>query len=250
MWCKVLSSGLLVTVLVVPVAAGAAAPSPTATERTCRGETATIIGTSGADRLTGTRGPDVIVGLGGNDRIDGLAGDDVLCGNGGADHLVGSRGRDGLYGGRDLHEQRRRRTAVWGDLLEGGPGDDVMSAGFQKLPERASIYRRDVVSFRHSASAVTLDLGEGTSVGEGADVVVASRYLQVSGTRYDDVLQGSTKAEILDGGRGDDQVYGGAGRDTVLGYDGNDRLYGQQGPDFIISTSGVSTVDGGADGTG
>ena len=148
MLCKVLTVGLVVPVLVVPVAA--AVPSPSATERACRDMTATIVGTAGDDRLTGTRGPDVIVGLGGNDTIVGLSGDDLVCGNGGADDLGGGRGNDQLYGGRDQHEQRGRRTVISGDRLEGGLGDDHLSVGFDRWAGRVAIQRRNSVSFRHS----------------------------------------------------------------------------------------------------
>jgi Ca2+-binding RTX toxin-like protein len=45
---------------------------------TCHGESATIVGTSGADNLHGTSGHDVIVGRGGNDVIDGRGGNDTI----------------------------------------------------------------------------------------------------------------------------------------------------------------------------
>ena len=242
---KVLPAGLLLPALLAPGVA-AAGPTPTATERTCHGLTATIVGTAGDDRITGTRGPDVVVGLGGNDRIDGRGGDDVICGNGGADDLVGGRGSDQLYGGRDLHERHGRYTRVHGDLLAGGPGDDHLDVGFQKLPGgRIAIWRRNAVTFRDSAQPVTVDLSTGTVAGEGADTVRSGRNLEVRGSRHDDVVIGSRRPETLDAGRGDDRVSGGGGRDAVLGYRGDDVLDGGPGRDFVISTRGVSTVAGG-----
>ena len=50
-----------------------------AAEVKCGGETATIVGTGGKDRLVGTDGPDVIVALGKRDRIRGKGGDDLIC---------------------------------------------------------------------------------------------------------------------------------------------------------------------------
>jgi M6 family metalloprotease-like protein len=79
-------------VLAEPAAAAAGKTS-------CLGKAATIVGTSGADRLNGTRGPDVIVGLGGNDVIKGVAGNDRLCGGPGDDRLDGGAGKDQLDGG-------------------------------------------------------------------------------------------------------------------------------------------------------
>ena len=93
---------------------------------TCRGQAATIVGTSGADTLTGTSGPDVIVGLGGNDTIKGLAGQDRICGGGGADKIVGGSGPDRLSGnaGRD-----RISGGPGGDNINGGPGRDRCNGG-------------------------------------------------------------------------------------------------------------------------
>lgn len=83
------------------VAAASTAPETGATPTTaptCRGFTATIVGTAGADVLVGTAGPDVIVGLGGNDVILGGDGNDIICGGTGDDSLVGGTGRDRIYG--------------------------------------------------------------------------------------------------------------------------------------------------------
>jgi Ca2+-binding RTX toxin-like protein len=242
---KVLVAVLLVPALGAPLTLAGPASSSPPPARTCHGMTATIVGTTGDDRLVGTRGPDVIVGRDGNDRIDGLAGDDVLCGNDGADDLVGGRGADRLYGGEDLQEPRGRRTAVSGDLLEGGPGDDRLAPGTDARSGRLMVLRQDTVSFRRSERAVHVDLGERSAVGEGVDVVVPAPHLEVNGSRHDDVLEGSRRTEILDAGRGDDRVFGGGGQDFVLGYRGDDELHGGGGPDFVVSTSGISLVEGG-----
>jgi Ca2+-binding RTX toxin-like protein len=81
---------------------------------TCGGKTATIVGTSAADRLVGTKHADVIAGLGGGDTVTGLGKGDVICGGAGRDHLSGGAGADHLYGGRGR------------DTLRGGPGRDVI----------------------------------------------------------------------------------------------------------------------------
>jgi hypothetical protein len=88
---------------------------------TCRGQRATIVGTSHNDVLGGASGRDVIVGLGGKDRLSGLGGNDVICGGPGKDTLNGGNGSDKLYGdaGKD--------TLIGGkgkDKLVGGPGKD------------------------------------------------------------------------------------------------------------------------------
>ena len=105
-----------VSVLVggVVAASVAAVPTASAAAPTCRGEVATIVGTSGDDTLTGTRGRDVIVGLAGSDTLAGLGGSDLICGNQGADTLRGGAGSDVLVPGRG------------GDLVRGHAGDDLL----------------------------------------------------------------------------------------------------------------------------
>jgi dipeptidyl aminopeptidase/acylaminoacyl peptidase len=65
----------------------------------CAGKRATLVGTSGKDRLKGTSGKDVIAGLGGKDKLLGLGKKDRLCGGGGKDKLNGGGGKDYLNGG-------------------------------------------------------------------------------------------------------------------------------------------------------
>ena len=55
---------LTAAILVVPSGPTAGAPPPL-----CAGRAATIVGTSGNDRIEGTPGDDVIAGLGGKDRL-------------------------------------------------------------------------------------------------------------------------------------------------------------------------------------
>jgi hypothetical protein len=88
-----------------------------ASEPTCLGQQATILGTSGADTIAGTAGSDVIVGLAGADLIDGLGGNDLLCGSEGGDSLSGRAGSDQISGGSG------------NDLLSGGPGSDAATGG-------------------------------------------------------------------------------------------------------------------------
>jgi uncharacterized repeat protein (TIGR01451 family) len=102
---------------------------------TCRGVTATVIGTPGGDLLVGTPGPDVITALGGNDRIVSEAGRDLVCAGSGsdfvgagtaADRVFGGAGRDRLLGrgGPDL-----LKGSGGADVLKGGPGSDRLRGG-------------------------------------------------------------------------------------------------------------------------
>ena len=128
------SLALPAVVLLALIAPGAAAHGPLAASGDvvmCAGEPATIVGTSGDDRLRGTDGRDVVAARGGDDVVRGLSGDHVPCGGRGADRLVEDPG---------AADVSRRTTIVHGDagpdrlLLtvgqgHGGDGDDVIIAG-------------------------------------------------------------------------------------------------------------------------
>jgi Ca2+-binding RTX toxin-like protein len=100
-------------------------PTPGPAPPTCKGLTATIVGTAGANRLAGTSADDVIAALGGNDTVSGLAGDDVICGGAGKDTLKGGAGPDILLGqaGRDA-----LKGGGGADLCKGGKGKDTASS--------------------------------------------------------------------------------------------------------------------------
>jgi hypothetical protein len=92
----------------------------------CGGRTATIVGTSGPDRLVGTSGPDVIVGLGGADVIIGRGGNDRICAGRGADTIRAGGGRDRVWGGRG---DDRILGQGGRDVLRGGSGQDFVFGG-------------------------------------------------------------------------------------------------------------------------
>jgi uncharacterized repeat protein (TIGR01451 family) len=134
----------VVTIVVIPRKAGAivntatvkgsskdpfaANNKATATTRvlgnaSCRGFTATLVGTPGADVLIGAGGPDVIVGLGGNDTIRSLSGADLICAGTGRDFVVGGTAADRVFGGSGSDHLFGRGGP---DALRGGAGADVL----------------------------------------------------------------------------------------------------------------------------
>jgi uncharacterized repeat protein (TIGR01451 family) len=101
----------------------------------CRGFTATVVGTPGADYLVGTPGPDVIVAFGGSDRIVGLSGRDLVCAGGGADRVAAGSAADRVFGGPGPDRLLGRggpdllKGSGGGDVLKGGPGSDRLRGG-------------------------------------------------------------------------------------------------------------------------
>ena len=92
----------------------------------CKGQPATITGTSGSDVLTGTTGRDVVAALGGNDRVSTLGGNDLVCAGGGKDRVNGGGGKDRLLG---QGANDRLRGAGGNDRLVGGGGRDRCNGG-------------------------------------------------------------------------------------------------------------------------
>ncbi|HEY8191364.1 MAG TPA: calcium-binding protein, partial [Alphaproteobacteria bacterium] len=92
------------------------------------------------------------------------------------------------------------------NMIEGGAGDDIMSAG-------AGI---DTVSYAHAAAGVTVSLSitaAQNTGGAGTDTISGFEY--ITGSAFNDTLTGNTGVNIIDGGAGDDVMNGSYGIDTV-----------------------------------
>jgi Ca2+-binding RTX toxin-like protein len=166
--------------------------------------TAQNLAASGRDTLASIEG---LIGTIFGDRLVGDDGDNILTGGGGNDQLTGAAGNDILRGG------------AGSDILRGGDGVDL-------------------VTYDDATSRVVVNLMiDGTvqhTRGSGNDSMTAIENL--TGSRYNDVLQGSTGANIIHGGAGDDRIDGGTGADQLFGDAGIDTVgYG--------STIGGVTVD-------
>lgn len=115
----------LVFPLTVPAKGAPALP-------TCFGFEATIIGTTGDDRLRGTSGDDVIVSKTGSDVVHGRGGDDRICAGDGSDRVIGGLGSDRLQGGpgvdqvRGYGTQRESLDETVRNIVRGGAGNDAV----------------------------------------------------------------------------------------------------------------------------
>lgn len=263
------SVAALAAALLVPVP-----PADAATVPTCHGETATIVGTPAADRIVGTPGPDVVVAGDGDDVVLGRGGDDLVCGGDGADTLRGGAGNDRLYGQREAWHSDRGGTYLVPDVLDGGPGDDLLDVGGDgRTVEYGS---HGTYDYSRSETAVVVDLAAGTATGQGSDTLVSAwgrdcvfscHWITVQGSPHDDELLGSAHGDELvgnggddhlvgregsddlaadlqlgEGTEGDDVLAGGPGRDQLTGYVGRDTFEGNGGDDTLWSTGGGPSV--------
>jgi Ca2+-binding RTX toxin-like protein len=214
-----------------------------------------LAGNAGANVLTGGAGNDTLVASAGGDSLDGGTGVDTadysvrpprvvvnltvgtatssgssdvlsavenVTGSSGADVLTGDGGANVLTGGGG---NDRLRGQAGADTLAGGAGTDTADyAGF--FPTNGRI-------------GVVVNLGTGEAVGDGADSLTGIE--NVRGSRFNDRLVGSSRANSLQGLDGADFISGAAGRDVLGGGDGadtfqardrtRDRVYGGPGRD-------------------
>lgn len=205
-------------------------------------------GGAGADRLYGGRDIDTVVywnsdaavtinlgdgtGKGGHaegdtiaevENVDGSGFNDVLEGNAGANRLYGGDGDDELKGGGD------------DDVLEGGGGADWLDGGTGF----------DMVLYRASNAAVTVNLSDDTATGGHAQGDVLTNVEGIIGSVYGDELIGGNGADRLDGGDGDDVLEGGAGADRLDGGAGSDTVTYRNSNAAVTVNLGNGTFLGG-----
>lgn len=158
-----------------------------------------VFGGNGDDVLRGDEAGTIVVGGGGNDVIDGGGGDDCLVGVAvsfwtycwGLYQAEASSGDDSIHGGPG------------DDRISGGDGDDDLSGGSGF----------DTVTFE-GAAGVYVDLGAGSSVGEGVDEL--AELEGVVGSGFPDSLTGSGGDDSLDAYGGEGDVLHGLGGDDTL----------------------------------
>lgn len=216
--------------------------------------------------VTGSYNADVIAGSDQGDVLNGDAGDDQLSGGAGDDLLFGGDGRDVLAGG------------LGDDILFGGDGDDsyvieanggndqvfdytgVNSVRFLAdiTPGQLAVERLDestdlLIRIDANNSALVRRALEGSvasySFADGtqwsyADLInrVASADGQaIAGDDLDNVVDGSSGADLLLGNRGNDVLRGHDGNDELIGGDDDDELTGGAGDDVLNGGAGADT---------
>jgi len=207
----------------------------------------------GNDIGRGGDGDDHLQGGAGSDFLDGGAGNDRLFGGLGADVLDGGPGDDQLYGGNNLFNTDDapdtyvfragggRDTVVYtveasgatDSILLGGLAPSNVELGWTTSNDlRIRVLgSQDVLlverQFQGGAAKIgTILFDEGTTY-DAATIEALARQ------NKDELITGSSGADVLDGAGGNDDLRGGAGNDTLLGGPGDDRLDGETGADVM-----------------
>ncbi|MFI0843906.1 calcium-binding protein [Mesorhizobium sp. IMUNJ 23232] len=159
------------------------------------------------ENLTGSMYGDTLNGDDDVNIVKGGGGIDTVKGYGGADMLFGEAGSDTLIGG------------VGADMLDGGADTDTASYAGATAGVIASLANPAINS--------------GDAAG---DSFVSIENLTGSG--FDDALNGDNAYNFIQGG---------GGADTMKGYGSTDQLHGEAGNDTLIGGVGADILDGGAD---
>ena len=264
----------------------------------------TIDATHAIGGLFPTNGDDIINGLGGNDTISGLDGNDYINGGAGADTMRGGPGNDvyivdntsdkvieNLNEGMDSvyssvtytlpanveNLTLTGATAINGtgnslaNVITGNDANNIIAGlgGADTLDGGGGI---DTATYAASTAGVNVSLMTGLGSGGDAAGDTLVNFENLTGSAYNDTLEGNTGNNVLVGGSGTDTVsYAhataavtvslaltsaqntvGAGTDTLTGFENltgsafDDTLTGNTGNNVLSGLDGNDTLNGGA----
>ena len=263
-----------------------------------------LTGNSGVNTLTGLSGDDTLTGGSGNDTLYGGDGDDTLDGGVGTDKMYGGAGDDTYYvdNAKDVTDETTGDgtdtvyasvTCTIGTGIEnliltgtgaingtgnaldneitGNAGNNVLTggAGADTLDGGDGV---DTASYAGSSVGVTVSLTTGSGIDGDADGDTLTNIENLTGSNYNDVLEGDANANVLAGGTGidlvtyEDATAGvtvnlsltaaqntiGAGVDTLSGIENlvgsayADTLTGTKSANVLTGGDGNDRLDGGA----
>ncbi len=179
-----------------------------------------LTGSFYADHLQGNEGANVIEGMAGNDALLGWGGNDTLSGGFGVDAIAGGDGNDRLSGGFD------------NDQLFGNTGIDT-------------------ADYFYAYEAMYISLAEGLSRVRFASSTIDNDSLSgienVTGSQFNDLIEGSVGANVIDGGLGIDTVsYRHSGNGVGVALYANTGTLGDAFGDSYISIENIEGSDSAA----
>lgn len=192
-------------------------------------------------------------GLGGTNLLDGGEGNDTLVSQGLNDTLIGGAGND-------IFTIRSLGSATIIDDREDGGGDTVVVG--QSTTDVGFAFRGNTLLVNSLSLGKPIAIVENFLGASFADATVSSfrftdgQVLDAAAVYQramrtdegDNWVTGTSWDELIDGGIGRDQLYGGGGRDTLVGGVGNDYLIGGVGGLRLLnSTRGSDGLNDGRD---
>jgi Ca2+-binding RTX toxin-like protein len=246
----------------------------------------TLTGNTAANSLTGGAGDDSLVGGANSDTLTGGAGDDTYSVDGASDILIENPG-EGLDQvlasatytlAANVENLTLTGTAAIsgtgnaaGNVIIGNTGANIL-AGLGGADTINGGDGLDTASYAASTSAVAISLATATASGGDAQGDVLTNIENLTGSGFDDTLEGDGGNNVLAGGAGVDmlsyahaaagvsvnlalsgaQATGGAGMDTVnlfenlTGSGFGDTLTGSSGANSLIGLDGADSLSGGS----
>ncbi|MEQ1950372.1 calcium-binding protein [Mesorhizobium sp. CN2-181] len=215
-----------------------------------------LTGNSAANAIQGSAGNDTLASLSGDDRLDGGIGNDVLEGGIGADSLNGGDGVDvvsyacsatgivanlanasintGEAAGDAYVAIENLRGSAHNDFLNGnngsnklfgGNGNDILVGG-NDADYLSGGLGTDTASYADATAGVGAFL---VSPEHNQGIAAGDTYNSIenlTGSSFDDILEGNSSSNVLVGGNGNDTLSTGfRGRDELYGGDGDDTLF-------------------------
>jgi Ca2+-binding RTX toxin-like protein len=198
-----------------------------------------------------------VIGGPNSDELNGGLASETLAGGSGDDTLRAGGGNDLL----DFDDAGTAENDAQGmDVLNGGPGDDVLDGDDVTTAGSGDTFLggdgTDTADFSRRQSGLSISLDGVANDGQGAETNnVTAEVERVVGGSGNDVISGSSAANVLEGRAGDDRLTGLGGDDGLIGSDGeenadggdgNDVIAGDAGEDDLAGGDGLDTIDGGA----
>lgn len=224
----------------------------------------TVNGIAGNDTIIGGNGADVLNGGDGADGVSGGAGNDVVYGGQGTDSLTGDVGYD-VFRFASLSEISGLAESLDGGLDDDRldfATSNLSGAVTLSLATLTSIEALDLAGSGNTVTLTAAQLGAFSTIGSGfgPDILILSAagtadltgaviggIDEIRGSAGNDVITLTTVAagQTVNGVAGNDVIAGSSGADVINGGDGTDTIWGSIGNDVVYGGQSADTLNGG-----